>query len=68
MEKMLDADQSRRKHKREEGSMRDIRIGAAQFEHRNADKKYDLSIMKRLIALAVDRGADILSFHAQING
>jgi predicted amidohydrolase len=43
--------------------MRDIRIGAAQFEHRNADKNYNLSVMKQLTALAVDRGADILSFH-----
>jgi predicted amidohydrolase len=43
--------------------MRDIRIGAAQFEHRNADKNYNLSAMKQLIALAVDRGAVILSFH-----
>jgi predicted amidohydrolase len=43
--------------------MRDIRIGAAQFEHRNADKNYNLSAMKQLIALAVDRGAEILSFH-----
>jgi len=43
--------------------MRDIRIGAAQFEHRNADKDYNLSVMKRLTALAVDRGAEILSFH-----
>jgi predicted amidohydrolase len=43
--------------------MRDIRIGAAQFEHRNADKSYNLSVMKQLIALAVDRGAEILSFH-----
>ena len=43
--------------------MRDIRIGAAQFEHRNADKNYNLSAMKQWIALAVDRGAEILSFH-----
>jgi len=43
--------------------MRDIRIGAAQFEHRNADKNYNLSVMRQLMALAVDRGAEILSFH-----
>ena len=43
--------------------MRDIRIGAAQFEHRNADKNYNLSVMKQLIALAIDRGAEIVSFH-----
>jgi predicted amidohydrolase len=43
--------------------MRDIRIGAAQFEHRNADKHYNLSVMKQLTAAAVDRGAEMVSFH-----
>jgi predicted amidohydrolase len=43
--------------------MRDIRIGAAQFEHRNADKSYNLSVMKQLTALAIDRGAEVVSFH-----
>jgi len=43
--------------------MRDIRIGAAQFEHRNADKHYNLSVMKQLTAKAVDRGAEMVSFH-----
>ncbi len=57
---MLSADQS---HRYEEENMRDIRIGAAQFEHRNADKNYNLSVMRQLMALAVDRGAEILSFH-----
>jgi predicted amidohydrolase len=32
--------------------MRDIRIGAVQFEHRNADKSYNMSVMKQLIARA----------------
>ena len=43
--------------------MRDIRIGAVQFEHRNADKSYNLSVMKQLIARAVDMGAEMVSFH-----
>lgn len=43
--------------------MRDIRIGAAQFEHRNADKEYNLSVVEKLTTLAVDRGAEIVSFH-----
>lgn len=43
--------------------MRDIRIGAAQFENRNADKDYNLSVMRQLVALAVDRGVEIVSFH-----
>ncbi len=43
--------------------MKDIRIGAVQFEHRNADKRYNLSVMKQLIARAVDKGAEMVSFH-----
>jgi len=43
--------------------MWDIRIGAAQFEHHNADKDYNLSVMKQLTAAAVDRGAEMVSFH-----
>jgi len=43
--------------------MRDIRIGAAQFEHRNADKAYNLARIKRLTAMAVDNGAEMVSFH-----
>ena len=43
--------------------MRDIRIGAAQFEHRNADKSYNLSVMKKLTATAVEKGAEMISFH-----
>jgi hypothetical protein len=42
--------------------MRDIRIGAAQFEARDADKAYNLSCMETLIAQAVARGAEIVSF------
>ncbi|HID22121.1 MAG TPA: nitrilase [Planctomycetaceae bacterium] len=43
--------------------MRDIRIAAAQFEHRNADKFYNLSRIRQLTAQAVDRGAEVVSFH-----
>ncbi len=43
--------------------MRDIRIAAAQFEHRNGDKEYNLSVMRRLAIQAVERGAEIVSFH-----
>jgi predicted amidohydrolase len=43
--------------------MRDIRIAAAQFEHRNGDKEYNLSVMRELTALAVERGAEVVSFH-----
>jgi len=43
--------------------MRDIRIGAAQFEHRNGDKEYNFSVMRALTAAAVEQGAEVVSFH-----
>lgn len=43
--------------------MRDIRIGAAQFENHNGDKAYNLVVMKRLVSKAVDQGAEVVSFH-----
>ncbi len=43
--------------------MRDIKIGAAQFEARDADKAYNLSRIDALTALAVIGGAEIVSFH-----
>jgi predicted amidohydrolase len=43
--------------------MRDIRIGAAQFENRNGDKTYNFSAMKKLLRKAVEQGAEVVSFH-----
>ncbi len=43
--------------------MRDIRIGAAQFENRNGDKSYNLSAIRDLTRQAVERGAELVSFH-----
>ena len=43
--------------------MRDIRIGAAQFEHRNGDKAYNLSRVRELTAIAVEQGAEVVSYH-----
>jgi len=43
--------------------MRDIRIGAAQFETRDGDKDYNLSRMRHLTRAAVEQGAEIVSFH-----
>ncbi len=43
--------------------MRDIKIGAAQFEARDADKDYNLSRIQALSRQAVDNGAEIVSFH-----
>jgi predicted amidohydrolase len=43
--------------------MRDIRIGAAQFEARDGDKEYNLGRVEDLASQAVARGAEIVSFH-----
>lgn len=43
--------------------MRDIRIAAIQFEHRNGDKAYNLQRIRELAQQAVDQGAEIVSFH-----
>lgn len=43
--------------------MRDIRVGAAQFEHRDNDKVYNLGRIRELTGRAVNQGADIVSFH-----
>lgn len=43
--------------------MRDLRIGAAQFEHRNGDTAYNLRRIRELTLEAVQHGAEIVSFH-----
>lgn len=43
--------------------MRDIRIAAAQFEARDADKAYNFSRIEALARQAADQGAEIVSFH-----
>lgn len=43
--------------------MRDIRIAAVQFEHRNADPIFNLGRIRELTRQAVDSGAEIVSFH-----
>ena len=43
--------------------MQEIRVATAQFENRDNDKAYNLSIMHELTRRAVDQGAQIVSFH-----
>jgi predicted amidohydrolase len=43
--------------------MKDVRIGAAQFENKNGDKEHNLSAMRKLLARAADQGAELVSFH-----
>jgi predicted amidohydrolase len=42
--------------------MRQIRVGAAQFEVRDADKNYNLGVIARLAGKAVEEGAELVSF------
>jgi len=43
--------------------MHNLRLSTAQFEHRNADKAYNLSAIDRLSARAAAQGARAVSFH-----
>lgn len=43
--------------------MNDIKIGAAQFEAKDGDKAYNLDRIEALTQMAVDQGAEIVSFH-----
>jgi len=43
--------------------MQDVRIAAAQFEHRNGDKEFNLGRIRELTRQAVEGGAEIVSFH-----
>ncbi|MCG8586955.1 MAG: acyltransferase [Pirellulales bacterium] len=43
--------------------MRDIQVGVAQFEHRDADKTYNLERIAELSRHAAQLGAAIVSFH-----
>jgi predicted amidohydrolase len=43
--------------------MRDIRIATAQFEHRDADKAFNLMRVRELTRRAVEQGAEMVSFH-----
>lgn len=43
--------------------MRDLRIGAAQFEYRSGDPAANLARIRELTRRAVDQGAELVSFH-----
>lgn len=43
--------------------MPDLNIAAAQFEPRNGDKKYNLSVIDHLTGKAARQGAEIVCFH-----
>jgi 5-aminopentanamidase len=43
--------------------MEKIKISTAQFEHRNADKTYNLSVIERLSQKASEEGSNVVAFH-----
>jgi predicted amidohydrolase len=40
-----------------------MKISTAQFEHKNADKTYNLSIIEKLSEKASEEGSDVIAFH-----
>jgi len=43
--------------------MENIKIASAQFEHKSADKAYNLSVINELARKAAAGGADVIAFH-----
>jgi len=43
--------------------MRTLKIAVAQFEPKDGDKAYNLSVIEKLTARAKDEGAEVISFH-----
>ena len=43
--------------------MNNIRIATAQFEHRNGDKAYNLSVIDSISKKAAAEGAQVIAFH-----
>lgn len=43
--------------------MNPIKISSAQFEHKNADKNYNLSVIEKLTKKAATEGSQVIAFH-----
>ena len=43
--------------------MRTLKVATAQFEPKDGDKAYNLSVIEALTAKAKERGAEVISFH-----
>jgi predicted amidohydrolase len=43
--------------------MNNLKISTAQFEHKSADKKYNLSVIEKLSRKASDEGSNVIAFH-----
>ena len=40
-----------------------LKIATAQFEHKSADKAYNLSVIEKLAQQAAAQGAEVIAFH-----
>ena len=40
-----------------------IKVSTAQFEHKNADKAYNLSVIEKLSQKAAAEGSNVIAFH-----
>jgi len=43
--------------------MKNLKVASVQFENKNADKAYNLSVIRQLAAEAKKQGADVIAFH-----
>lgn len=43
--------------------MDNIKISTAQFEHKNGDKAYNLSMIEKLSEKASRQGSNVIAFH-----
>lgn len=43
--------------------MNELKISTAQFEHHNADKAHNLSVIESLVKAASDTGSNVIAFH-----
>lgn len=43
--------------------MEKIKVSTAQFEHKNADKAYNLSVIEELSQKASAEGSNVIAFH-----
>ncbi len=43
--------------------MKKLKISTAQFENKNGDKNYNLSVIEKLAKKAADEGSDVIAFH-----
>jgi predicted amidohydrolase len=43
--------------------MKNLKISTAQFENKNGDKNYNISVIEKLAKKAAEEGSDVIAFH-----